>query len=95
MAHGGAVWPSHHISPSPDCEMYSSKLGSVCFLDPPGEDMDKGTHTHSTQLLRLHDEAPGPVWTVTSHTAALPGRLSSLSLLLGGHMAEQVTALWP
>lgn len=92
MAHGGAVWPSHHISPSPDCEMYSSKLGSVRSLDPPSGDMDKGTHT---QLLRLPDEAPGPAWTVTSHMAALPGRLSSLSLLLGGHMAEKVTALWP
>lgn len=39
------MWPSHHISPSPDCETYSSKLGSVPSLDPPIGDTDKRTHT--------------------------------------------------
>lgn len=96
-----SAWPTAgrsgpHITeaPHPTVKCIHLSLGRYVPLIPPVGTWTKG-HTHSTQLLRLHDEAPGPAWTVTSHTAALPGRLSSLSLLLGGHVAEQVTALWP
>ena len=58
LQHG--VWPDHQVSPLPGCELRSSNSGRYIPLIPQTGTRTEGTH--STRLLRLHDEVAFPPW---------------------------------